>query len=365
MVTPFLELAVGCSVLLTLHSLINGKFFLLTTNVTNKSSADFDILIPARNEERNIKDCVTSAVAQLVSSKSQVLVMDDNSTDNTSSILESLASDSVKIFHNEQIPPAGWLGKNWACHQLSEHTKAEYLVFIDADVVLNPAVVPQVIGVMQKYSLDLVSPYPRQVTKGILGKLIQPLLQWSWLTTVPLRIARKSRRTSFAVANGQFMVVNRQAYLACQGHLSVKAEVLDDIELLRSLLKHGFNGSVIDGTNLAACTMYQNGRELIDGYSKSLWCAFGGPLGSIASLGFLTFVYIAPLLGLFNNQVELALTGWLSGCAGRLIVGRRTGQSNLGTALLHPLSIACFVYLNLVSWSRHIRGELVWKGRAL
>ena len=365
MVTTLLEIAVGFSLLLTLHSFINVRFFFLAADVSKKSSSSFDILIPARNEENAIEACIKSTISQLDDGKSRIFVFDDNSTDETPRILESFAEGDITILTNNQNPPEGWLGKNWACDQLAQESSAEYLVFLDADVILSPAVVSPVISLMQLHSLDLVSPYPMQISKGILGHLIQPLLQWSWLTTVPMSIARKNARPSMAVANGQFLVVRREAYFACGGHSAVKDKVLDDIELLRLLLAHGFSGGVIDGTHLATCTMYQDNQELTDGYSKSLWCAFGGPLGSIATIGFLLFVYVSPLAGLFTGHTNLAILGWTSGFFGRIITGHKTGQLKIISALSHPISIICFTYLNLVSWWRQAHGELAWKGRKL
>lgn len=365
MVTAALEVAVGLCALLTLQSLINVRFFFLTPDKSVRSKSSFDILIPARNEALSIAGCVQSAISQLEAGSSRILVFDDNSTDETPRILETFADDRVEILTNNQNPPQGWLGKNWACNQLAQKTSAEYLVFLDADVILEPSAVSQAIALMQKHSLDLVSPYPRQISKGILGLLIQPLLQWSWLTTVPLGIARRSTRASLAVANGQFLVVQRDAYLASGGHHGVKDKVLDDIELLRLLLAHGYRGSVIDGTHLASCTMYKDSQELIDGYSKSLWCAFGGPLGSIVTVSFLLYVYVVPCLGFFNNNLEIALIGWTSGLAGRLITDIKTGHRNILAALFHPISIVCFAYLNLISWWRHTHDELIWKGRKL
>lgn len=365
METAFLEIAVGFSLLITIHIIINTRFFFLSTDANHASRSSFDILIPARNEESSISACLQSAKTQLTFEGSQILVFDDNSSDQTPSILRTFADERLQILTNDQDPPHGWLGKNWACHQLVQASSAEYLVFLDADVILTHSAVPQVISVMQRHSLDLVSPYPRQISKGMLGNLIQPLLQWSWLATVPLALARKSGRASLAVANGQFMVVRREAYLASDGHRGVKDKVLDDIELLRLLLKHGFHGSVLDGTNLATCTMYRNSQELISGYAKSLWCAFGGLFGSIATVGFLLFIYVSPMFGFFNGHSQLAILGWASGFLGRLVTDFKTGHRNIISALLHPVSIFCFAYLNVISWWRHTRNELFWKGRRL
>jgi hypothetical protein len=216
---------------------------------------------------------------------------------------------------------------------------------------------------MQKYNLKLASPYPKQIANGLLNRLIQPLLQWSWLTTVPLGFARNSKRPSLAVANGQFLICDANAYRSVGGHEAIRGEVFDDIELLRTFLRAGLAGTVIDGTQLATCHMYQTNQELVSGYAKSLWQAFGGGLGSLATLGLLSYVYIFPLVGFVNGQVRLATLAYLGGVIGRLFCAQKTKSRLLPDALAHPISIALFVWLNAISWQRHLRGTITWKDR--
>lgn len=363
MATTLIAIAVATSLLLTVHTFFN-QFWLIRPkpNLVSKRVA---ILIPARNEELTIEVCVRSALAQQSLESFVVAVLDDDSSDTTLTKLQRINDQKLQVISGDSHLPINWLGKNWACHRLAQNVQADYLVFIDSDVTLEPLAVASAISAMHDHALDLVSPYPRQLTSSSLAKLVQPLLQWSWLTTVPLGLTRRTTRGSLAVANGQFLVCKSQAYEASGGHEVIKSQVLDDIELLRVFYKKGFKGCVIDGSALATCQMYRTDKQLIAGYSKSLWKAFGGIFGSLVINAFFIFVYVFPLYGFFSNQYWLATVGLLAGASGRVISAHVSKSRIFPEAILHPLSIAIFSWLNFVSWSRHLRGINTWKARDL
>lgn len=363
MATTLIYIAVTISLLLTVHSFFNQ--FKLIRPKPNLVSMRVAILIPARNEELAIEAAVRSALAQNSLESFVVVVLDDDSSDTTLARLHGISDEKLQVISGDSHLPINWLGKNWACHRLAQSVTADYLVFLDSDVVLEPLAVAGAISAMSEHSLDLVSPYPKQLASSGLANLVQPLLQWSWLTTVPLGVTRRTTRGSLAVANGQFLVCKAQAYAASGGHEAIKGQVLDDIELLRAFYKKGFKGCVIDGSALATCHMYRTDKQLIAGYSKSLWKAFGGIFGSIAINLLFIFVYVFPLYGFFSNQPWLAAIGLLSGTLGRVISARASGSRIFPEALLHPLSIIIFSWLNFVSWSRHLRGINTWKSREL
>src|SRR5205807_5961315 len=131
--------------------------------------------------------------------------------------------------------PSGWLGKPHACWHLARAATGTVLVFVDADVVLAPDAVAGAVSLLRNEGLAFVSPYPRQLAGSWLERLVQPLLQWSWLAFLPLRLAERGHRPSLANANGQLLVVDTAAYRRAGGHASVRAEVVDDVALARSL----------------------------------------------------------------------------------------------------------------------------------
>jgi len=363
MATTLIAIAVGLSLLLTLNVFIN--YFLLIRPRPNQIEAKVAILIPARNEENSITSAVQSALNQKLLVDFEVVVLNDASTDSTNEKLAALSNVRLTVITGESELPQGWLGKAWACHRLSTSVDAEYLVFIDSDVTLEPSAVASAITSLKENQLHLVSPYPRQIAPTLLARIVQPLLQWSWLATVPLHATRTSRRPSLAVANGQFLVCRADSYLISGGHQAIKGEVLDDIELLRSFYRNGFSGCVIDGSEIATCLMYETNQALISGYSKSLWNAFGGVIGSLVVNALFLFIYVFPLIGFFSGQVLLATLGVLSGTASRLISAQRTKGTLFPDSILHPISIVVFVFLNLVSWWRHLVGTNTWKLRDL
>ncbi len=361
--TTMISIAVGISILLTLNAIINH--FVLIRPKASRINAKVAILIPARNEEHSIQSAVNSALNQELLDQFDVIVLNDASTDGTAEKLNAMNDSKLKVITGELELPLGWLGKNWACHRLSETADAKFLVFIDSDVKLRSDAVASAISALNENQLHLVSPYPRQIAPTLLARIVQPLLQWSWLTTVPLRSTKQSLRPSLAVANGQFLVCRADSYRASGGHQGIKGEVLDDIELIRSFYRNGFTGCVIDGSKIATCQMYETNSDLVSGYSKSLWNAFGGPIGSIFVNAFFLFVYVFPLVGFVTGDVLLATLGLIFGTAGRVFSAKTSGSKALPDSLLHPISITVFTWLNLVSWRRHLAGTNTWKSRDL
>lgn len=363
MATTLIEIAVVLSLLLTINTFVNH--FALIRPAAIRIAPKVAILIPARNEEQCITTAVQSALNQDLLENFEVVVLNDASTDATGEKLQAFTDPRLTVLTGDDEVPKGWLGKNWACHRLSESIQADFIVFIDSDVTLKPNAVACAISSMTENQLHLVSPYPKQISPTFLARIVQPLLQWSWLATVPLRATRTTRRPSLAVANGQFLVCRANSYRASGGHESIKGEVVDDIELLRSFYRNGFSGCVIDGSEIATCQMYDTNQALISGYSKSLWNAFGGAAGSIFVNTFFLFVYVLPLAGFFTGHELLATFGLLTGIAGRISAAKTSSGRVFPDSLLHPMSIVAFTLLNLVSWWRHLMGTNTWKSRDL
>ena len=191
--------------------------------------------------------------------------------------------------------------------------------------------------------------------------MIQPLLQWSWISSVPLAIAKRSSNPSFAVANGQFFAVKKSALLKSGGYSSIKAEVLDDMQMARVLLRNKFKGTVGNGALIAQCHMYSSWDELRNGYAKSLWKGFGGVFGSIIAIALLALTGIIPIV----SAVLGSPLGWFAFEAvliSRLISAKIT-RANLFDSLLHPISSALLIYLIIYSWL--MRGRIQWKGRTV
>jgi GT2 family glycosyltransferase len=336
------------------------------------------VLLPVRNEAHRLEPCLRSLLGQKCLPGLEILVLDDQSTDGTRDLVRRVVGDDprVRLLTGEPVPD-GWWGKPWACQQLANEACANHggpdpvgsrmptvLVFVDADVVLSPDAVAATVAALRASGLDLLCPYPRQVAVSAAERLVQPLLQWSWLTTLPLRRAESSARPSLSAANGQLLAVDAPAYWRAGGHEAVRAEMLEDIALLRAVKRSGGGGTVADGTHLATCRMYDGWPDLRDGYAKSLWSAFGSPGGAAAVTGLLGLAYVVPPLAALRGS-RVGLVGYLAAVTGRVAVGRRVGSRVWPDALAHPGSVLLFAYLTAISLSRRRSGTLRVSGRPL
>jgi cellulose synthase/poly-beta-1,6-N-acetylglucosamine synthase-like glycosyltransferase len=327
---------------LAVHAAVNA--YLLRRPPADPPPVDTSVavLLPVRDEAHRVGPCLAALKAQRGVPDLEVLVLDDGSTDGTADVVRDAG---LRLLTGGPLPP-GWLGKPHACQQLADATDAEILVFVDADVVPEAHAVAATVALLDGF--DLVSPYPKIVGQPV----VQQLLQWSWLTFLPLRAMERSRRPSLAAAGGQFLAVRADAYRRAGGHAAVRDKVIEDVELARAVKRAGGRIALADGSRLATCHMYASWRELVDGYAKSLWASPGAAVGAVVLLA----LYVAPLV------TGAGLVAYLGGVAGRVVAARASG-GRLLPALAHPVSILLFCGLVALSFRRRRHGRLAWKGR--
>jgi cellulose synthase/poly-beta-1,6-N-acetylglucosamine synthase-like glycosyltransferase len=352
--------AIGCLILLALttHTLVNAR--LLRKPAPDLPAADLRaaVLLPLRDEAARVEPCLRALLA--LSGETRVIVLDDGSTDGTADVVRRLAGDRVALIEGRPLPD-GWLGKPHACQQLADAAEgADVLVFVDADVILARDAVAQAVALLRESRVDLLSPYPMIEAVSPGERLVQPLLQWSWLTFLPLRAMERSSRASLAAAGGQFLVVRRAAYDRAGGHAAVRDKVLEDIELARAVKRTGGRIALADGSRLARCRMYTSWAELDAGYSKSLWASFGAPLNAAAVVLLLLALYVVLPLTVLAGQWP-GLLAYALGVTGRIVSARTTGGRAFPDALAHPVSVLLFAWLVVRSYRR--RGRVTWKGR--
>jgi hypothetical protein len=332
----------------------------------NTDGARISVLLPLRNEASRVRPCLEALIGQEFD---ELLVLDDASDDDTAAVVTATVGrdERLMLLIGDSEPPPGWLGKPWACQRLADAASGDVLVFLDADVVLTPDAVQRASALLLSAHMSAVCPYPAQQVHGVIGRLVQPLLQWSWLTTLPLDLAEASNSPATAAGNGQLFVTLARDYHAVGGHSSVRSEILEDVGLIRQFKVHGLRAGMADGTDLAVCTMYANDSELVAGYTKSLWAAFGSPAGAVGTVVFLGMAYVVPAVAMAVGPSlaprVIGAVGYTAAIAGRWAVATRTRQRTAPDIAAHPLSIATFGWLVAESWRRRAQGTLTWRGR--
>jgi glycosyltransferase involved in cell wall biosynthesis len=325
-------------------------------------SGSVTVIVPMRNEADNVHECVSALAAQRGVDNLKVILVNDASTDKTLEFMRAAtAGDNRFSIIDSPALRQGWLGKVSALQHGYDAADSEYIITLDADVRLAPSAVVQAVNQLNDLHLDFISPYPRQIALTFSEKLIQPLLHWSWMSTVVLRLAEKFPRRSTAVANGQFFVVRKSSLDAVVGFRSVKNQILDDIELARSLIAAGCKGVVTEGSEIASTRMYASFDEIRQGYGKSLWKAFGNPIGALIATLFIFITGILPVL-LFLSGYSFGLILYFYIVLTRAMSAIRSHGNPLH-AFLHPLSSALLIYLIAYSWAK--RGSIQWKGRTV
>jgi len=319
------------------------------------------VLIPARNEERNIAKLLTS-LAQEEYPNLEILVLDDGSTDATAAICASFSTkdNRIKVLTGQALAE-GWLGKNYACHQLAKEAKGSYLVFLDADTWVQPGFLAAVIHRMKTRRLDLLSIFPTQEMRTFGEQLLVPLINFVLLNLLPLRLVQLSKNLLFSAANGQCMVFDAASYRQNQWHEQVKANVVEDIEIMRAVKVWGGDGEVLLDRGFISSRMYSGFSEALEGFSKNVLVGFGN---SIFVMGvYLFLLVVAPLLLIFFVDIRLSLFALSLILLSRVMIALLSRQSLWKSIVLHPLQMLSFVLLASVAAQKKLTRSNTWKGR--
>lgn len=356
----------GYSLFTTINNLLSAP--ILKTNREVESlrgkSAKVSILIPARNEEKNIADCLNSVFNQSYRNI-EVLVLNDNSEDGTENILQNFAKkhDNFGFFNGSQLPE-GWLGKNFACSTLSKNASGDYFLFIDADVRLEKTAVESALYLVKKNNLSLLSLFPTQKIKGFGTFLVIPLMNWLLLNFLPLNQVFKSKNQKFVAANGQFMFFEKESYFNLGGHDSVKDKIVEDMELARSVKSANLNLMTLLGGNLVFCDMYSSFTEGLNGFSKNFYPGF-----NISAATFLLMIlvfFVVNIFPFFLIYVDLLfLIPLIMIMISKLIIAKLSHFNIFLSLLLHLVHMVVMLFTGVKSVILTKKRKLVWKGRNL
>ena len=339
------------------------------------------VLIPARDEASVISQTVQQVLAQTYSNF-ELIVLDDRSSDGTAeSAMQAAGPDErFHLLPGEPLPP-DWLGKNWACHQLSQTASTEILLFMDADVRLQPEALAALVAHMQRTRAKLLTTWPTQQTYSWGERLVVPLINFAILSYLPIIPVHYTPWRAFAAANGQCLLFSKSAYRKIGGHAAVRDQVVEDVALARRvkrLVRARSNDKVAwrryfssslrmaDGNQLVSCRMYPQGwSQVRDGFSKNILGGHGNSIAFLlASTVFHWLVFIVPWVWLFFGGDWWALGLGFTGIMLRGLTAAFTHQ-RIFDALWMPLSVVLMtdIALHAVIW--HYSGTANWKGRNL
>jgi chlorobactene glucosyltransferase len=350
------------------------------TGPTTPPTPSVSVIVPARNEARNIEACVGS-LARSDFADFEIIVVDDRSDDGTGEMVRALGRENaraIRVLEGAELPD-GWLGKPWACHQGAEVATGDVLLFTDADTTHAPDLLARAIASLEADGTEGVSLVGRQLMETFWERLVQPQIFF----LLALRYPRLDRvltreRAGQAIANGQYILVRRSAYDEIGGHGAVRGEVVEDLRFAQVLCAAGHSLSIREAEAQFATRMYTSRAELREGWGKNLYM---GALQSAAGvsglfralalpgiIGFLLGVWVLPALGLVAAVLGIgggSMAIWAGHTAGFSLLFWVAGYLRFGApvwyAALYPLGAAEAALIVLGSWRRG--GRVRWKGR--
>lgn len=340
--------------------------------------ATVSIIIPARNEARNIERCLARLAAQPLPGV-EVVVLDDNSTDGTSDVARSFSDrlPGLRVVEGQPLP-VGWAGKCWACWQAAQQSSGKWILFLDADTAPQPGMLPALLNYAVQHRCDMVTALAHIELGSFWERVIMPPFVSLIQAVIPLNKVNDPR-SPHALANGQCILVRREVYFAIDGHRAVRDSVLEDVRLAQTLKGAGYRMAVVGGPDLLHVRMYTNGAEVVEGLRKN------AVAGSRASGQFRTawgglrqlLLAFGPLWVIVAGVVQAVLGG--PGAGLLLVVGvglvvltlgywgyvmRRLHRISPLWAILYPFGTLCYFMLAASSLVSVALGRgVMWKGR--
>ena len=264
------------------------------------------VVIPAYNEEINIQDCVQAVLDNDYSEIIEVIIADDQSTDRTLAIAQTIADGRVKVISVPDRPQDRlWRGKNWACAVGAANAKGDYLLFIDADVRLEPQAIASAISAAIEQQTDLLSCAPQIVCGCSAEWLVQPLMMSAIAIGFDFQAVNDPANAT-AFAAGMFMLFRRQVYEKLGGHTAVADQPVEDVELARLVKGQGFRLRFMLAIALVKVRMYQSFGTLWEGWTKNYYMGSQSNLaGTVFSALVFLLIFLVPWLGLIMGSYGL------------------------------------------------------------
>jgi glycosyltransferase involved in cell wall biosynthesis len=348
------------------------------------------VIVPARNEEACLAACLQSLVAQ-DAVPLEIIVVDDQSTDRTRAIASSFPRDRVQVIEAGEVPP-GWTGKNNAVTTGSKAARGEWLLFTDADTIHRPGSLARSLDEANRQHAALLSYSPEQIVKGFWEKAVMPVIFAELAASFrPSQVSDPN--SPAAAANGQYILITREAYDAVGGHAAIATSLLEDVALARAVKQSGRTIFFRYGGDAVQTRMYRSFAQLREGWTKNLALLFPHPVSLAARslLEFLVTIAFAnalvqilffgrsylPSASLLlphyplNDRTALLFGRWMTTvamfglvyCLSRSVWRTVKAHFPLRFSGIAILGLPVFSYLLLRSFVIHQRGGVTWKGR--
>ena len=332
----------------------------MTTNETLTIAPTVSIIVPARNEEASLADCLQSLVTQ-TGVRFEIIVIDDHSTDRTREIAESFSSHDAKVCIIEADPlPANCTGKNNAVSTGARAARGQWLLFTDADTVHLPGSLARAVAEAEQFNADMLSYSPEQIAVTFWEMAILPVVFAELARQYPPTKV-SDPNSPVAAANGQYILIRREAYDAIGGHTAVANEILEDVALARLVKQSGRKLRFRYAADAVRTRMYRSFAQLREGWTKNLALLFPNPgERAVEMLFFWTILWV----GFLVPPLRLL---WILFCAfGFAYLFQRIKRAKFPDrmtfrAVLFGLPI--YAYLLLRSKRAHGKGTVSWKGR--
>ena len=335
------------------------------------------VIVPLRDEACNVATCLLSLREQDYPRDSlQIIAVDDESSDDTAAIVRGVAAADSRVRLLEAAAlPAGWAGKPHACWIGALAADAEWLCFVDADTIAEPALMRSAILAARQRNLAMMSLSPFQELSGFLDRLLIPLGFLVIAATMdPMRASQPG--SPEPIANGQFILIRADDYLRVGGHAAVRTRICEDAALARQMTAAGLRVALLGSESLIRTRMYRTSRQLWEGLSKNVAETFGGPArASIIAASGLLFGWLTVLLPRLAIVGAIREPGPVEISAASIAVLASTAVAATQIALarhfripfwyglLFPLSCSAGALLAACGVLRSLHGRIQWKGR--
>ena len=366
-----LWLGAGLWIVFLVQTILNWILVPDVSRVANEPPVEWpvaSIVVPARDEERGIREAVASFCEQDYPAF-EVIVVDDGSTDATPRILAELQAryPNLRVVQGPE-PPDGWLGKPNALETGRRHARGDWLLFVDADVVYAPELLRRAMCYVLSQRAAMLFLHPRLSTGGVLEAVIMSSLYLAPFSAFPMFLVSRTRGGWPAIGGGMFNLVRRDALETCGAFACIRNAVIDDVELGRTVKRAGFKQVVALSGPLIRLRMYDGARATIEGFTKNIYpLVRTHPWGALLPFALGAVVSILPYCGFVATlaagsasvPASVSLACMHAILAGLAIHFRQPWY----ITFLNPLREVCWWWILVRSAVQYHRRGLIWRGR--